>query len=116
MNKIDDGGPAYPGLEYSSGYGNQKFDGVLPSGDSAWSTHAPGMTLRDWFAGQALAGMLAADGNDPRWIGRDTNPEYQIGGGKWIDPRGVAMQAYEIADSMIAHKRATEASRGSNNG
>jgi hypothetical protein len=23
----------------------------------------PGMTLRDWFAGQALAGMLAAPGN-----------------------------------------------------
>jgi hypothetical protein len=57
--------------------------------------------LRDYFAAVALGGMLAADGNDPRWTGRDTGPECQAGGGKWLDPAGVAKQAYEIADAML---------------
>jgi len=30
-------------------------------GGTAFSS--PGMTLRDWFAGQALAGLIAADTN-----------------------------------------------------
>jgi hypothetical protein len=37
MSTINDGGPAFP-----------------QGDDSAWGT---GMTLRDWFAGQALASM-----------------------------------------------------------
>lgn len=49
---------------------------------------APGMTLRDWFAGQALNGILAAD----------------------VPPRinGYTMQydeaAYAIADAMLAQR------------
>lgn len=38
MSAINDGGPAFP----------------IPSGGQP----QPGMSLRDWFAGQALAGML----------------------------------------------------------
>lgn len=38
-DKIDDGGPAFP-TENSA-------------------AHHPGMSLRDWFAGQALAGLLS---------------------------------------------------------
>jgi hypothetical protein len=38
MTTIDDGGPAFPRPMVAA---------------------APGMTLRDWFAGQALAGLLA---------------------------------------------------------
>lgn len=101
---MSDGGPAFPGLEYTPGQGNAKFDGVLPNGETAWSIHAPGMTLLDYMAGQALAGMLAADGNDPRWTGKDTSPEYQPGGGKWLDPSGVAAQSYDIADAMLAER------------
>jgi hypothetical protein len=41
-----------------------------------------GMTLRDWFAGQALAGLLA----DPNVIDPDS---------------AVARAAYEYADAMI---------------
>ena len=51
--KIYDGGPAFP---------------VPPeiivsnaNGDSQWVFPKDGMSLRDWFAGQALAGNLAAD-------------------------------------------------------
>jgi hypothetical protein len=56
---INDGGPAFP---------RHAYDGH------------DGMTLRDWFAGQALAGMLA-------------NPD------SWTGDRGV--MAYRYADAML---------------
>jgi len=40
--QINDGGPAFPNLGYNA---DKNYNG---------------MSLRDWFAGQALAGMLAA--------------------------------------------------------
>ena len=43
MNKTDDGGPAFPLLD-------QRY-------------MAQGMTLRDWFAGQALMSMLSQPDN-----------------------------------------------------
>ena len=46
---IDDGGPAFP-------TGIQPNDYMHPG-----MTFECGMTLRDWFAGQALAGLLATD-------------------------------------------------------
>ena len=63
MSEQNDGGPAFP----------------LPSGH-------PGMTLRDWFAGQALAGMLdfkTAETEEDDWLARI---------------------AYGIADAMIAER------------
>ena len=45
MSKIDNGGPAYPGTANTN---NEYSD-----------TMYPGMTLRDWFAGQALCGIMA---------------------------------------------------------
>lgn len=46
------GGSAFPWME--SGVGGETCQGD------------PGMTLRDWFAGQALSGLLAhASGEDP---------------------------------------------------
>jgi hypothetical protein len=65
------------------------------------------MSLRDYFAAAALQGMLSADGNDPRWTGKDTGPEHQRGGGKWLDPHGVSQQAYDIADSMLRERERT---------
>lgn len=47
-----------------------------------------GMTLRDWFAGQALSGFLSC--------GTIKNPE------------NVPLAAYSYADGMIAEKRRTE--------
>jgi hypothetical protein len=53
---------------------------AFPNGDrTIFSQPEPGMTLRDWFAGQALMGFLAAG---------------ECGSG-WAD------DAYEMADAML---------------
>ena len=70
---IDDGGQAFP--------------------VAASNRYTPGMSLRDWFAGQALVSVLSALGDMK--TGRD-NPAGQ--------QRAVAMVAYDIADSMIAQR------------
>lgn len=68
--EINDGGPAFP-MSYH------------PEGNSA---DHQGMTLRDWFAGMALAGLLA-------------NPH--VGG----DVGAAARGAYMHADAMIAARK-----------
>ena len=62
MSAPDDGGPAFPSQN------GHYFE--------------PGMTLRDWFAGQALAGML------DRAYG--------------IKCEIIAARSYEMADAMLA--------------
>ena len=65
-----DGGPAFPSQPYGS-------DG-LPQESASY-----GMTLRDWFAGQALAGMhvMSLEG----WTNKD-----------------IGLQAYSLAEAMLA--------------
>ena len=58
-------------------------------GDAFASENEPGMTLRDWFAGQALSGLMAADPND-----RD---EYCV-----------ALDAYRFAAAMLSAREATQ--------
>jgi hypothetical protein len=48
MSKDNDGGPAFPVADFKG------LDGF------SYPTGAPGMTLRDYFAAQALAGMNAS--------------------------------------------------------
>ena len=47
---------------------------------------APGMSLRDWFAGQAMQGLFASDYKDQRPIA------------------GVVAAAYATADAMLAER------------
>lgn len=75
-----DGGPAFPQSDLS-GYGM----GPAESGNG-------GMTLRDWFAGQALAGLMPVCQHDT------------IAPGTW--PQHIARNAYEVADAMLAARDA----------
>ena len=72
---VDDGGAAFP-LHAHSGE-----SGELPIPNT-------GMSLRDWFAGQALASMTAA-------------PDYTKGPCN----HAMAERAYIIADAMIAARK-----------
>jgi len=65
---IDDGGPAFPHINHGGS--------IL---------EAPGMSLRDWFAGQALAGLLAN------------------GGSQFWEQDGI--NAYAAADAMLAARK-----------
>ena len=67
-----DGGPAFPVAEVRDRDGNGITEG------------APGMSLRDWFAGQAMAGLLAHPVESP--------------GTTWMI---YAHDAYGIADAML---------------
>lgn len=52
-----------------------------------WEEHIPGMSLRDWFAGQALVGLLA---------GRQPSTAYP--------PEHLGKTSYTIADAMMAER------------
>ena len=75
MIEKDTGGPAFP----------QNVFTPMPGGGGHWSHHG-GMTLRDWFAGQALAGFIAVEG------GLDT---FEID----------AATAYRWADAMMEARK-----------
>jgi hypothetical protein len=72
--EINDGGPAFPQAGHT-----------LPSGNYEWPVE--GMSLRDWFAGQALAGLVFH--ND---YGARSDDE-------------IANGAYAYADAMIAARK-----------
>jgi hypothetical protein len=64
----DDGGPAFPL--------------TVPDFRDYENQPQPGMSLRDWFAGMALSGLLASD--------------------EWVE---VEDGAYKIADKMLAERQ-----------
>lgn len=83
-----DGGPAFPATWKNPDDENAEFgpDGQLvPPGDTHQIT---GMTLRQWYAGQAMIGVLA---------NRDV-----------INRPAVAKVAYELADAMLAEDARSE--------
>ena len=81
-----DGGPAFPTPD------THHPDGQIQYG-------ANGMSLRDWFAGQALVGMLSG------YVG---NLNRTCTGIVNIDPRSISV-AYDIADIMLrARERGQE--------
>lgn len=59
----------------------------LQPGERVYPTVEPAMTLRDYFAGQALAGFCAESGSD-------------------IDYRVMARCAYDMADAMLDAREA----------
>jgi hypothetical protein len=78
--EIDDGGPAFPQpLAFDPANGN-------PVTTAMYFANVSGMTLRDWFAGQALAGLVA-----------NINCAYKT--------QTFAKRALELADAMIAARK-----------
>ncbi|MBN9535052.1 MAG: hypothetical protein J0H10_17055 [Alphaproteobacteria bacterium] len=67
-----------------------KNDGgpAFPHQDSGNTGLRPGMTLRDWFAGQIAAGMAAFSGTS----------------GISYGPDDIAGRAYQISDALLAHR------------
>ena len=75
MSDTKDGGPAFP-----------RALSLIPSnGEIVWDQQ--GMTLRDYFAGKALQGLLAA--------------RKDIG---WGGPIDIAKRCGEFADAMLAER------------
>lgn len=79
MADINTGGPAFPRpqAETSQG-GNFEQDG---------------MTLRDWFAGQALSGMMAS-----QYVSEHAGVHKTDAG--MVD--GLALRSYQLADALLA--------------
>lgn len=81
----DHGGPAFPGICGEHGYGH--CTRVVHGDDQvSYVEHNQGMTLRDWFAGQALTGIIAADLRDG------------------LTATDCAASAYDIADAMLRRR------------
>ena len=76
----NDGGPAFP---------CEVQDGETAHGTPKWEPCA-GMTLRDYFAGQALAGMLA-----------NTHYKLDLSLESGVDD-SFSARAYRVADAMLA--------------
>lgn len=57
----------------------------------------PGMSLRDYFAGQALQGWLASSPGDSGWFSEGTTRATRF--------RGIAEEAYKISDAMLAARQ-----------
>ena len=78
-----EGGPAFPCEQHECQ-------------DNTWNqTFNPGMSLRDWFAGMALQGLLARDIPEDN----QTRPEYEMD--KPEDLKRLSRASYECADAML---------------
>ena len=83
--KIHDGGPAFPTVC-----------------EMINETPAKGMTLRDWFAGQALAGLLA----DPCGATREQCQKHGVDpDSKTAQAQIYAIVAYAYSDAMLAARK-----------
>jgi hypothetical protein len=83
---IDDGGPAFPCPSFHE------------DATGSWPKGFPGISMRDYFAGQALAGMIASES----FQGKQRMSALAKQG---IDVAGFyAMSSYALADAMITER------------
>lgn len=84
----DDGGPAFPAIRRVRQFTDEAIrDADLPSALAFKGVEFPGMSLRDYFAGRALAGLCANPGTE-RSVDR-------------LGADALASAAYVIADLML---------------
>lgn len=92
---IDDGGPAFPHI-------SETLDGR----DRICFAAQPGMTLRDWFAGQALQGSLCNASATSEGVAMAVAERIAQGKSAATFVTTAAKAAYVYADAMlIARKR-----------
>lgn len=84
MSQIDDGGSAFPNPEM----GQSHFADVCAY---------PGMSLRDYFAAQAMPVILEQVLLASHYV--------EMPAGKPIDGHEVAVDAYAVADAMLAARK-----------
>lgn len=85
-NEKADGGPAFPQHDLS-GYGmGPAMRGFVPGDEMSGRYEVEGMSLRDWFAGKALQGLLASGDEQCEAFAE------------------AAHYAYSYADAMIAER------------
>lgn len=94
---IKDGGPAFPQplMRTESG------EVLTPDG---WG-YGTGLSLRDYFAGQALAGLLA----NPNVVVANPNCGWSLCN---MDDRGLADTTYSLADVLLAQREQAVAKAG----
>lgn len=93
MGEINDGGPAFPQSDLSAyGMGPDRANNC-------------GMSLRDWFAGQALVGEIANCGNESLHV----NDGESIKAALARDAKRRAEWCYRQADAMLAARQAAQA-------
>lgn len=73
---MDDGGPAFPALEAITNTGATRVK--------------HGMTLRDWFAGQALIGLMSDPGMRPANLDEFNH---------------MALRLYQVANAMVKARK-----------
>lgn len=93
MQHSEDGGPAFP--VHTEKLSDGSLRGLTTGSGEAWSM---GMSLRDWFAGQALTGLAWAYGATDLRLAVDPTPI-------------LADKAYAIADAMLEARRKTDAAQ-----
>lgn len=93
-DKINDGGPVFPHI-HTDLYDDDGRD--LP-GPQVHTTR-PGLSLRDWFAGQALSGLLSSD------HGAASAAKLLLDTGTYTS---LANCAFNIADAMLAAREARQ--------
>lgn len=81
MNEKDNGGPAFPQFDVVAGERDGHGDAI-----EAYTTATGGMTLRDYYAGQAMSAFIR----------RAVNPD------DWLR---IAPVSFEMADAMIAARK-----------
>src|SRR3990167_7835286 len=97
---IKDGGPAFPEFGRERTYVNEadrfgRYEYVAVGG----------MSLRDWFAGQTLIGLMANEAR--RQEARECVDENAAPPGVIPIDYEVALSAYEMADAMLKAREAT---------
>lgn len=85
-----DGGPAFPRAAFAP-------DGVTCE-DFQISDPEDGMSLRDWFAGNALPAIIRSADEAFLWAN-------EKGGAKVPSIESYAVDAYRIADAMLVERR-----------